>query len=516
MAGNKLSRSARQEMLTALRDRYGRASKIEKGAILDEFVALSGYNRKYATRILGNAASSAPAPRPKSDNRIYGEAVKESLIVLWEASDRICSKRLQAILPNLIESLEGHGHLQLDPDLKNKLLSISPASIDRTLKPVRKTAGSRRRHPRRRNRHHKMVPIRTFADWHGPKPGYLEIDLVAHCGGNMAGSFIQSLAVTDVASGWVEAVPLLAREQTLVTEALGVIGSRLPVPILGIDSDNDSAFISQTLIDYCQEREIEFTRSRPYRSNDQAYIEQKNGAVVRHFAGYERFAGLIAGQTLARLFAFVGLYTNFFQPSFKLISKERYGARTQKRYDRPQTPCQRLIDHPAVAEKIKEGLRASGSKLDPLFLLSEIRAAQSALATLAAPEERSKVQKDDLTKFLSKLSHLWREGEANPTRRRKRKPHWWRTRKDPLEHVWPQVLTYLQDHPDASGTQILKVLMRDHPDSVGSKQLRTLQRRLKQWRSVMAKELVYGVVNGADGAVENAEIVRVIAPIGAK
>ena len=518
MRGKKLSRAVRKELLAALRGRYARASKIDKGGILNEFVALSGHNRKYATRLLGNAASPAPAPPTKSSYRIYDEAVRESLIILWEAADRICGKRLQAILPSLIESLEGHGHLQLDLDLKSKLFAISPASIDRLLKPVRKTAGSsRRRHPRRRNRHHAKVPIRTFADWHGPDPGYLEIDLVAHCGGNMAGSFIQSLSVTDVCSGWVEAVPLLAREQTLVTEALEVIGGRVPVPILGIDTDNDSAFISQTLIDYCQEREIEFTRSRAYRSNDQAYIEQKNGAVIRRFAGYERFAGLIAGQTLARLFALVGLYTNFFQPSFKLISKQRYGARTQKRYDRPLTPCQRLLDHPAVAEKVKEGLRATRLQLDPLLLLSEIRQAQSALATLASPEERSKVQKDDLSQFLAKLSHLWREGDANPTRRPKRKRRrWWRTCPDPLEHVWPAALTYLQDHPDASGMQILKVLMRDHPDAVGPKQLRTLQRRLKQWRSVMAKELVYGVVNGADGAVENAEIVSEIAPIGVK
>ncbi len=236
MAGKKLSRAARRELLTALRDRYARGNKIDKGAILDEFVALSGYNRKYATRLLGAASGTEPGPRARSSNRIYDEAVKESLIVLWEASDRICGKRLQAILPSLIESLEGHGHLQLDLDVRSKLLSISPASIDRMLKPVRKTAGSRRRHPRRRSRHHAKVPIRTFADWHGPDPGYLEIDLVAHCGGNMAGSFIQSLSVTDVSSGWVEAVPLLAREQTLVTEALEVIGGRLPIPVLGIDS----------------------------------------------------------------------------------------------------------------------------------------------------------------------------------------------------------------------------------------------------------------------------------------
>ena len=265
MRKKKLSRTARRELLAALRSRYRRAAKLDKGKVLDEFVSLTGYNRSYATRLLGESSDAATNRKVRSANRIYGEAVKESLIVLWEASDRICSKRLQAILPNLIESLEGHGHLQLDPDLKSKLLTISPASIDRKLKPVRKTAGSRRRNPHRRNRHHAKVPIRTFADWHGPDPGYLEIDLVAHCGGNMAGSFIQSLSVTDVASGWVEAIPLLARERTLVTEALEVIAGRVPFPILGIDSDNDSAFICQTLIDYCQEREIEFTRSRTYR-----------------------------------------------------------------------------------------------------------------------------------------------------------------------------------------------------------------------------------------------------------
>ncbi len=223
----------------------------------------------------------------------------------------------------------------------------------------------------------------------GPDPGYLEIDLVAHCGGNMAGSFIQTLAVTDVATGWVEAVPLLAREQTLVTEALGVIGSRLPVSTLGVDSDNDSVFICQTLIDYCRQRG---DPSSPVHGRiapmTRPTSSRRTGRWFDGFAGYERFAGLIAGQALARLFTLVSLYTNYFQPSFKLIAREKIGSRTRKRYDRPQTPCQRLLAHPAVAETVKEWLRATRSRLDPLFLLSEIRAAQSALATLAAPEER--------------------------------------------------------------------------------------------------------------------------------
>ena len=236
--------------------------------------------------------------------------------------------------------------------------------------------------------------------------------------------------------------------------------------------------------------------------------------MVRRFAGYDRYAGYVAGQTLARLFTLVSLYTNFFQPSFKLISKERDSSRTFKRYDRPRTPCQRLIEHPGVNARVMEQLIATCSQLDPFSLLCEIRAAQSALATLASPGERSKVQEDDLSQFLAKLSHLWRDGEANPARQSKRKPRWWRTRSDPLEHVWPKMLIYLQEHPDASGKQILEALIHDHPDSVGPKQLRTLQRRLKSWRSVMARELVYGVVNGTGKADDGAEIVREIAPIG--
>ena len=180
--------------------------------------------------------------------------------------------------------------------------------------------------------------------------------------------------------------------------------------MLGIDLDNDSAYISQTLIDYCQQRgDPSSPAHAPTAPTIRPSSSRRTAPLSERFAGHERFAGFIAGQTLARLFALVDLYTNFFQPSFKLITKQRYGARTLKRYDRPLTPCQRLIDHPAVAIKVKEGMRAFRSRLDPLLLLSEIRTAQSALATLGSPEESSKVQKDDLSQFLSQaLSPLAR------------------------------------------------------------------------------------------------------------
>ena len=186
--------------------------------------------------------------------------------------------------------MERHGHLDLDAEVRERLLSASAATLDRLLKPVRATVANRRK--RRRNlsagRH---IPVRTFADWDRPPPGFLEIDLVAHCGDNMGGSFIYSLVATDVCTGWTEAVPLLAREQSLVVAGLEAIAKQLPFPVLGIDSDNDSVFINDTLTEHCADRGIEFTRSRAYRKNDQAWVEQKNGAVIRRFLGHERYSG---------------------------------------------------------------------------------------------------------------------------------------------------------------------------------------------------------------------------------
>ena len=203
----------------------------------------------------------------------------------------------------------------------------------------------------------KRIPVRTYNDWDRPPPGFLEIDLVAHCGGPLSGSFIHSLVATDICTGWTEAVPLLAREQSLVVAGLEAIGQRLPFPIRGIDSDNDSVFINETLVRYCADHDIEFTRSRAYRSNDQAWIEQKNGSVVRRFVGYDRYSGQVAGQTMAHLYGVLRLYVNFFQPSFKLIDKARYGADTTKRYSQPTPPCDRLTQHDATDGQMKAALQ---------------------------------------------------------------------------------------------------------------------------------------------------------------
>ena len=238
------------------------------------------------------------------------------------------------------------------------------------------------------------IPVRTFSDWKEPEPGYLEIDLVAHCGGTVTGSYISSLVVTDVCSGWTEAIPLLAREQSLVVTGLEAVSRIFPVPIRGINSDNDSVFINEPLLSYCEDRGIEFTRSRAYRKNDQAWIEQKNGSVIRRFVGRERYSRPMAGQTMAHLYGAMRLYVNHFQPSFQLLERSREGGTVKKRYSTPATPCDRLLWRDDVSEETKVMLRDSRSELDPVSLLHTIREAQSALATINETDSASVPQSE--------------------------------------------------------------------------------------------------------------------------
>lgn len=332
-----ISKESRNELIEAVRERYRLATKLEKGRILKEFTAVSGFHRKHAIRVL-RATREDTQKVVRTGGRIYDDAVKQALIVLWEAADRICGKRLKALIPSLVRSMEKHGHLRLDEEVRKQVLAVSTATIDRLLGAVRKTAGSRRK-KKVLKRVSKEIPIKTSHDWRDISPGYLEIDFVVHGGGSMAGEYLHSLVATDVYSGWTEAVPLLAREQSLVIEGLRRIRSQMPVPVLGVDSDNDGAFINDTLASYCQAEKITFTRSRVHHKNDQAWIEQKNGAVVRRIIGHERLSGSVTGQALAQLFQSVRLYVNFFQPSFKLRDRVREGGKVKKLYH----PLPRLV-----------------------------------------------------------------------------------------------------------------------------------------------------------------------------
>ena len=246
---------------------------------------------------------------------------------------------------------------------------------------------------------------------------------------------------------------------------------------------------------YCVERDIEFTRSRAYRKNDQAWIEQKNGSVIRRCAGHNRYSGPIAGQTLAHLYGAMRLYVNHFQPSFKLLDKSRDGGTVRKRYEKPVTPCDRLLRRDDVGEETKQRLRSSRVELDPVSLLHTIREAQLALASIKDSSSVSASTGESLEQFLGRLPELWKQGEVRTTHeadgKEARKPHTWRTHPDPFEGVWCEILNWLQHKPDAAATELLDRLIRRHPERFSRRHLRTLQRRVQQWRRVMARELVY-------------------------
>jgi hypothetical protein len=403
--------------------------------------------------------------------------------------------------------MERHGHLHLDPEVRKQLLTISAATIDRMLAPIRKGSSIRRKR-RRSSKTKTEVPIRTFADWGLPDPGYLEIDFVVHGGESMSGSYLHTLTATDICSGWTEFLPLLAREQSLVVEGLEVLFCQVPFPIRGIDSDNDSAFINDTLWRFCQAHSLEFTRCRAYHKNDQAWVEQKNGAVIRRMVGYERFEGVIAGQALAHLYQAARLYVNYFQPSFKLRHKERQGAKVKRTYDPPATPCERLLRYPAVGDEIKAKLRSQRAQLDPVKLLHTIRQSQAALAALGSADGIPQGPgRETLDQFLAQLPRLWQAGEVRPTHRSpSTKPRHWRTWKDPFETVWYEVLGWLQQTPDITAKALLERLQREYPGRFPEGQLRTLQRRIREWRHVMAKKLVYACMDGHTEAMEIAVI----------
>jgi hypothetical protein len=486
--------ATRRELVAAIRVRYQTAARAEKHKILDEFVAVTGYHRKHAVRILSGGTAGTEQATPVRRPCRYDEAVREALVPLWEASDRICGKRLKPLIPILVSSMECHGHLRLDAPVRERLLAASAATIDRLLTALRTGArGGARRRPRRTIR--RTVPVRTFADWNDPLPGYVEGDLVAHSGESAAGSFVQTLVLTDIASGWTECTALIVREQTLIAEALLKMRAALPFPLRGLDTDNDSVFMNETIIGYCREHGVELTRSRAYHKNDQAWVEQKNGAVVRRLVGYQRLEGIPAVQALSRLYAASRLFVNFFQPSFKLASKERNGARVTKRYHPPATAYQRLLVSEAVPEEIKTKLRGTFAVLDPLRLLDEIRAAQEVVAEIAAGRANATAPRDrdaELDQFLKRLSTAWQDGEVRPTHRQATRPkRHWRTRKDPFATVWPTIRGWLEAQPERTAKDLFMRLQLQQIGTFPDSQLRTLQRRVKAWRTEMARQLVY-------------------------
>lgn len=370
-----------KEYVVAIRDRYRRANKEEKGKILDEFVKVTDYHRKAAIRLL--CRPSTPAGRHRGRPAEYN-AVLEPLRAIWEASDRLCSKRLKPFLPEMIQVLRRNGELQIDSTAEAQLTKLSPATIDRLLEPSRRVGGRKPISTTRPGSLLKnLIPIRTFADWTEDKAGFLEIDSVAHCGETLEGFYLNTLCAVDVASSWIECQPVWGKYQERVKTAVHKVRLNLPFPLLGVDSDNGSEFINQCFNSYCRLQKIAFTRSRSYKKNDSCFVEQKNGNVVRRLIGYDRYTSKAAYECLGRIYALVRLYLNFFQPTMKLIAKTRQGAKVHKVYETAQTPYRRLLKMGALSEVKQTELAAIYLGSNPVRLRNQINSNLEQLWKLA-------------------------------------------------------------------------------------------------------------------------------------
>ncbi len=519
-----MSLKARRELVAAVAPRYQQASRKDKQKILDEFTAASGYHRKYAIDLLQkkeprvSIAKHQRKPRP----RRYTAEVKAALVTVWEASNRICSKRLVPFLPTMIDALKRHGHLSLEPEIKARLLTISPATVDRLLADIRHSGqphGLSTTKPGFLLKH--QIPIRTFADWNEDGPGFVEADLVAHCGNTVIGSYLHTLVMTDIATQWIEFLALLFRDQTAVVQAVQQAQTLFPFPLLGLDTDNGSEFLNYTLWLYCTNKSINFTRSRPYKKNDQCHVEQKNGSVIRRFVGYDRFEGAEPCRILNELYRYLRSYINFYQPSLKLIEKKRQGARVTRTYDQAQTPYQRVLAAPNVSTESKQKLRNEFLTLDPVYLLQQIHTLQDQLWSyaflrsvasalppevddppaiqLTSPIQVAKNGKSghngdglqELTQHSDQIiidqnvSQSTTRQYHRSQRKRRWTPvkRWWRTRKDPFEEAWPEVEQLLKQTPHAQAKALFEKLRQQYPGKFTDAQLRTFQRRIRTWRT---------------------------------
>ena len=396
----------RQAVTAVTGQRYRNGSKKVKQQILNEFCETTGYCRGYARFVLRNhgrqiwlrgkrvIVGDARKRRQRQKPRYYNEAIVQELVKLWELLNYSCGKRLVAIMPELIAKLEQFGELRLSPSTKEKLLRISATTVDRLLQPERRKQQLRRRaHTKPGTLLKHQIPIRTFAEWNEQQPGFAEIDLVAHDGGLALGDYCQTLDLTDVCSGWTETEAVPNKAQVWVFEALQRIRQRLPFPLLGLDSDNGSEFVNQELLRYCQKERLTFTRARPYRKNDNCYVEQKNYSVVRQTVGYQRFDTTAELMVLQQLYATLRLYTNFFQPTMKLKSKERLGSRVKKSYHAPQTPYQRLLACAEVTLADKKKLQRQYRLLNPAALKRELDKQRKELFRLASKKRPLKLKR---------------------------------------------------------------------------------------------------------------------------
>lgn len=380
--------------------RYRKASKSEKASMLGELTALTGWTRSYASRALRRGpVRKRFGPETRGRKRIYGPEVMIPLRKVWASLDYACGKRVAAGMGDVVDRLVGFEELSCEPHVLEMLRAMSAATIDRILAPDRAKATLKGHATTKPGSLLKsQIQIRTGTDWDDSRPGFIEIDLVAHCGDSTKGEYCNTLDATDIATGWTETRAVRNKAQVHVFAALKDIVAHLPFPLLGIDSDNGSEFINNQLLRYCEEKDVTFTRSRAYRKNDGCHVEQKNWSVVRQNVGYARFDTPEELEILNDIHALVRLHTNFFMPSAKLISKTRDGSKVTKVYDKPKTPYRRVLERDDVGAAAKTALTAQFETLNPADLRRRIGKLQDELYKLNArknPRWKEEVETSD-------------------------------------------------------------------------------------------------------------------------
>lgn len=382
-----MTRGSIREYAAAVRERYRRADKRAKGAILDECCRTTGYHRNAAARLLRRAPAAGPAAGRRGRPRVDGPAGAEALRTVWEASGRRCGKRLAPFLPELVALLERQGEVALPPPVRAQVVGLSAATADRLLRAPRARAGTAGPRPWAPSPAaaalRAQVPVRTAAEWAAVAPGECQADLVLHCGETTQGFSLTTLVTVDVASGWTELEAAWGKGMQRVGAAVHETRRRLPVPLRALHTDNGSEFLNELLVPSCRRAGIRLTRGRPYKKNDQAHVEQKNGAVVRKLVGYDRLASKAALAQLQRVYGLVRLYVNFLQPVRKLVGKERVGAKVRKRFDTARTPYQRLLATGQVDAAPAAALAARYAALNPVTLRADLDAALEGLWRLA-------------------------------------------------------------------------------------------------------------------------------------
>jgi predicted DNA-binding transcriptional regulator AlpA len=367
-----MTRVTIQEYAAALRSRYQAARRRDKKRMLDEFCQTTGLHRKSAIRMLNRELR--PRLVRTGRPRRYGPEVLEPLRLVWETGDRMCGKLLVGVMPTILAGLERYGELNVRAEVRELLLSMSASTIDRLLKKQSIRLSNRRpeSHPRPPQNLKRTVPVKTWSEWDNVQPGSLQADLVFHSGESLLGFHLTTLCAVDVATGWIELQPVWGLGKSRVGAAIHLLRQRLPFVLKALHTDNGSEFLNDGLIPWCQREGIRLTRGRPYKKNDQAWVEQRNWQSVRRYVGYERYSTKAAYELLLKLYPLLCLQMNFLRPVRKLVSKERQGAKVSKRYDEPRTPYQRLVASGILSEQAQARTDRQLQRLNPADLQRRI------------------------------------------------------------------------------------------------------------------------------------------------